>query len=151
MTFFNVLGTVPGNRQRASHGCVESRNVSANSWKSLKPDRHGFVPTSGFHRVAYTDWGPLDAAETVVCVHGLTRQGRDFDLLARSLATAGFRVVCPDLVGRGLSGWLPNVLDYVFPQYCADMVTLLGSLSSNNVDWIGTSLGGIIGIHPHGL
>jgi hypothetical protein len=64
MTFFNVLGTVPGNRQRASHGCVESRNVSANSWKSLKPDRHGFVrcmSTSGFHRVAYTDWGPVRA------------------------------------------------------------------------------------------
>jgi len=128
---------------------------AAPAWKKpLKPDRHGFVrcmSTSGFHRVAYTDWGPLDAAETVACVHGLTRQGRDFDLLARSLATAGIRVVCPDLVGRGLSGWMPNVLDYVFPQYCADMATLLGSLSSSNVHWIGTSLGGTIGIVLAGL
>jgi pimeloyl-ACP methyl ester carboxylesterase len=106
---------------------------------------HVDIRFSPNRRIAYTDWGPLDAAETVVCV-SLTRQGRDFDLLARSLATAGFRVVCPDLVGRGLSAWLPNVLDYVFPQYCADMATLLAALSSNKVHWIGTSLGGIIGI-----
>ena len=81
---------------------------------------------SGFHRIAYADWGPEDAAETVVCVHGLTRQGRDFDYLANSLANAGYRVVCPDLVGRGGSGWMPHVLDYVFPQYYAHMAAFLG-------------------------
>src|SRR5271156_5076276 len=101
---------------------------------------------SGFHRIAYADWGPEDAAETVVCVHGLTRQGRDFDYLAGSLANAGYRVVCPDLVGRGGSGWMPHVLDYVFPQYCADMAAFLGTLRSATIHWVGTSLGGLIGI-----
>lgn len=123
--------------------------VPATRKEPLEPDRHSVVrglSISGFHRVAYTDWGPLDAAETVVCVHGLTRQGRDFDHLARSLAAAGFRVVCPDLVGRGRSGWLPTAMDYVFPQYCADMGTLLASLHSKKVHWVGTSLGGLIGM-----
>jgi pimeloyl-ACP methyl ester carboxylesterase len=101
---------------------------------------------SGFHRMSYADWGPEDAAETVVCVHGLTRQGRDFDYLARSLANDGYRVVCPDLVGRGASGWMPHVLDYVFPQYCADMAAFLGSLKSPTIHWVGTSLGGLIGM-----
>jgi pimeloyl-ACP methyl ester carboxylesterase len=113
------------------------------------PDRFGSLrclSMSGFHRIAYTDWGPESASETVVCAHGLTRQGRDFDYLAGSLAAAGFRVVCPDLVGRGRSGWMPHVLDYVFPQYCADMATLLAALGSTRVHWVGTSLGGLIGI-----
>lgn len=101
---------------------------------------------SGFHELAYTDWGPVDARETVVCVHGLTRQGRDFDPLARSLADAGYRVVCPDLAGRGASDWLPHAADYVFPQYCSDMSTLLASLHSERVHWVGTSLGGLIGM-----
>jgi pimeloyl-ACP methyl ester carboxylesterase len=114
-----------------------------------QPDRLGVLgclSRSGFHRIAYTDWGPEGAAEIVVCVHGLTRQGRDFDYLAYSLANAGLRVVCPDLVGRGKSGWMPHVLDYVFPQYCADMATLLATLGSAKVHWVGTSLGGLIGI-----
>jgi hypothetical protein len=94
-----------------------------------QPNRLGALPClsmSGFQRIAYSDWGPgpEDAAETVVCVHGLTRQGRDFDYLASSLASADYRIVCPDLVGRGRSGWMPHVLDYVFPQYCADGVAL---------------------------
>jgi pimeloyl-ACP methyl ester carboxylesterase len=114
-----------------------------------EPDRHGWLrclSTSGFHRVAYTDWGPQTAPGTVVCVHGLTRQGRDFDYLARSLASTGYRVICPDLVGRGRSGWLPHVLDYVFPQYCADMAALLATLGAAKVHWVGTSLGGLIGM-----
>ena len=115
----------------------------------LEPDRLGWVrglSTSGFHRIAYAEWGPSDAETTVICVHGLTRQGRDFDYLASALAGRGYRVVCPDLVGRGRSDWLPNVLDYVFPQYCADMATLLATLGSKNIHWIGTSLGGLIGM-----
>jgi pimeloyl-ACP methyl ester carboxylesterase len=114
-----------------------------------RPSRFGALrclSMSGFHRIAYADWGPEDAAETVVCVHGLTRQGRDFDYLAGSLANAGYRVVCPDLVGRGGSGWMPHVLDYVFPQYCADMAAFLGTLRSATIHWVGTSLGGLIGI-----
>jgi pimeloyl-ACP methyl ester carboxylesterase len=117
--------------------------------RTWEPNRLGSLrclSTAGFHHIAYTDWGPQSGSGTVVCVHGLTRQGRDFDYLARSLAAAGFRVICPDLVGRGRSGWLPHVLDYVFPQYCADMATLLAALGSTQIHWIGTSLGGLIGI-----
>lgn len=113
-----------------------------------EPDRIGAISclsTSGFHRIHFTDWGPLDADEVVVCVHGLTRQGRDFDVLAARLADAGYRVVCPDLVGRGLSDALPNALDYVFPQYCSDMATLLATLGPKRIHWLGTSFGGMVG------
>ena len=58
----------------------------------------------GFHRLAYWEWGPPEAERTLVCVHGLTRQARDFDILARTFARRGWRVICPDLVGRGQSG-----------------------------------------------
>jgi len=100
---------------------------------------------SGFHEIAYQDWGPQDSASTVVCVHGLTRQSRDFDALAGALAAQGHRVLCPDLPGRGESQWLRNTMDYVFPQYCADMTTLMAGLQGR-VSWVGTSLGGLIGI-----
>jgi pimeloyl-ACP methyl ester carboxylesterase len=119
-----------------------------------EPDRYGSVrglSTSGFHKIAYADWGPVDAETTVVCVHGLTRQAREFDYLASALAARGYRVVCPDLVGRGRSDWLPNVLDYVFPQYCADMATLLATLGTKKIHWIGTSLGGLIGMVLTGM
>jgi pimeloyl-ACP methyl ester carboxylesterase len=96
--------------------------------------------------MAYSDWGRADAATTVICVHGLTRQGRDFDYLASSLATQGYRVVCPDLVGRGQSGWMPHALNYVFPQYCADLGSLLATVRSANVYWVGSSLGGLVGL-----
>jgi pimeloyl-ACP methyl ester carboxylesterase len=114
-----------------------------------EPDRFGSVnclSLNGFHRVAYADWGPVDAEEVVVCVHGLTRQGRDFDPLAAQLADAGYRVICPDLVGRGQSDWLKHTLDYIFPQYCADMGSLLAMIGKKKVHWLGTSLGGLIGI-----
>lgn len=114
-----------------------------------EPDRQDAVAClslSGFHNVAFSDWGPLDADEVVVCVHGLTRQGRDFDILAARLADTGYRVVCPDLMGRGRSDRLKNTLDYVFPQYCADMGSLLAALGRKRVHWIGTSLGGLIGM-----
>jgi pimeloyl-ACP methyl ester carboxylesterase len=100
----------------------------------------------GFHRVAYWEWGPVDAERTVVCVHGLTRQGRDFDALAQVLVQSGWRVVCPDLVGRGRSGWLRNPAGYTLLQYGADMNALLARLDVKAVDWIGTSLGGLVGM-----
>jgi pimeloyl-ACP methyl ester carboxylesterase len=100
----------------------------------------------GFHRVAYWDWGPVDAERTVVCVHGLTRQGRDFDALAQVLVQSGWRVVCPDLVGRGRSAWLRNPAGYTLLQYGADMNALLARLDVKAVDWIGTSLGGLVGM-----
>jgi pimeloyl-ACP methyl ester carboxylesterase len=106
---------------------------------------HG-LSLGGFHRVAYWEWGPRDAERTLVCVHGLTRQGRDFDFLARAFARKGWRVVCPDLVGRGQSGWLRHAEGYTLLQYGADMNALLARLDVEEVDWVGNSLGGLVGM-----
>jgi pimeloyl-ACP methyl ester carboxylesterase len=95
--------------------------------------------------MAYTEWGDPDDRRVLVCVHGLTRLGRDFDRLARALA-AHRRVVCPDVVGRGRSDWLRDPEYYVVPQYVADMVALIARLDVEEVDWVGTSMGGLIGI-----
>ncbi len=99
----------------------------------------------GLHRMAYWEWGDAANPHVVVCVHGLTRQGRDFDTLARALCSQ-VRVVCPDVVGRGRSDWLPDPMHYGIPQYVADMVTLLARLNAQQVDWVGTSMGGLIGL-----
>lgn len=95
--------------------------------------------------MAYAEWGDADNPRVVVCVHGLSRQGRDFDTLAGALA-GQYRVVCPDVVGRGRSDWLENPAGYQLPQYIADMVTLLARLNASSVDWVGTSMGGLIGL-----
>ncbi|MBX6323854.1 MAG: alpha/beta hydrolase [Rhodospirillaceae bacterium] len=103
----------------------------------------------GFHRICYTDWGGAAAGRTVVAVHGLTRNGRDFDRLAAALSGGGgggFRVVCPDIAGRGRSDWLPAAAHYTYPQYLADMTALIARLGAPAVDWIGTSMGGLIGM-----
>jgi pimeloyl-ACP methyl ester carboxylesterase len=99
----------------------------------------------GLHRMAYWEWGAQDNPRVVVCAHGLSRQGRDFDTLARVLA-ADFRVVCPDVAGRGESDWLPDPMQYAVPNYVADMVTLLARLNVAQVSWVGTSMGGLIGM-----
>lgn len=103
----------------------------------------------GLHRMAWWDWpctGPAGAAAPVaVCVHGLTRQGRDFDALARALQPT-HRVVCPDVVGRGRSDRLSDPAGYGLPTYAADLVALLGRLAVGPVDWVGTSMGGLIGM-----
>jgi pimeloyl-ACP methyl ester carboxylesterase len=119
-----------------------------------EPDRTGRflgLSRSGFHEVSYVEWGPAEADHVVICVHGLTRQGRDFDYLARELASQGRRVICPDLVGRGRSGWLRDPADYTVLQYCADMNALIARTGARSVDWVGTSLGGLIGIVLAGL
>ncbi|WP_354126852.1 alpha/beta hydrolase [Bradyrhizobium sp. i1.15.2] len=82
----------------------------------------------------------------VLCVHGLTRNGRDFDHLAAVLAMAGRQVVCPDLPGRGQSERLHDSSDYALPQYCSDMTVLMAALDATEIDWVGTSLGGLIGM-----
>lgn len=99
----------------------------------------------GFHRIAYTHWGSETSADTVFCVHGLTRNSRDFDSLAANLSDSR-QVICPDIAGRGNSDWLVNPLDYGFQTYIADMASLLAKCGQENVDWIGTSMGGIIGM-----
>lgn len=104
----------------------------------------------GLHRMAYWEWGDPDNPDVVVCVHGLTRQGRDFDRLARTLAPR-WRVVCPDVVGRGRSDWLTEPGQYQIPQYVGDMVTLLARLRARRLGWVGTSMGGLIGLGLAGL
>ena len=107
--------------------------------------------------MAYWSWGVQTASHVVVCVHGLTRQGRDFDLLAQALVAAAqsanmpsIRVICPDVVGRGQSDWLPDPMGYQFAQYAGDMAVLLQTLHSQHpiqrLDWVGTSMGGVIGM-----
>ncbi|WP_412479614.1 alpha/beta fold hydrolase [Azonexus sp. IMCC34839] len=100
---------------------------------------------SGLHRMAYTEWGARDNPRVLVCVHGLTRNGRDFDNLAEALS-AHYRVICPDVVGRGVSGRLRDPTHYTIPQYVADMVTLIARLGVETVEWVGTSMGGLIGM-----
>jgi pimeloyl-ACP methyl ester carboxylesterase len=100
---------------------------------------------SGLHRMAYWEWGDPANDKVLVCVHGLTRSGRDFDTLAARLSPH-YRVVCPDVVGRGRSDWLADPTGYVVPQYVADMVTLIARLGVERIDWLGTSMGGLIGL-----
>jgi pimeloyl-ACP methyl ester carboxylesterase len=103
------------------------------------------IDTRGLHRMAYWEWGDPASRRVLVCVHGLSRQGRDFDALAADLCTE-YRVVCPDVVGRGRSDWLADPMGYAIPGYVADMVTLLARLDADTVDWVGTSMGGLIGL-----
>ncbi len=100
---------------------------------------------AGFHRMAYTEWGDPANPNVLVCVHGLTRVGRDFDRLARALMDR-CRVVCPDVVGRGASDWLRDPRHYHVGQYASDMATLIARLNVEAVYWVGTSMGGLIGI-----
>lgn len=99
----------------------------------------------GFHRVAYFEWGDPSSNRTVICVHGLTRRGRDFDALAEALQDR-CRVVCVDLPGRGQSDWLPLAAGYQPTTYVQDMVALIARLNVAQVDWIGVSLGGLMGM-----
>ncbi len=100
---------------------------------------------SGLHRMAYKEWGRPDNPNVVVCVHGVTRVSDDFDALAQTLCS-DFRVVCPDVAGRGRSDPLRNAAYYQLPQYVSDMVTLIARLDVEKVAWVGTSMGGLIGM-----
>lgn len=104
------------------------------------------LDATGLHRMAYWEWaGPSAEAPVLVCVHGLSRQGRDFDALARAMSSR-YRVVCPDIAGRGRSDWLRQPGGYQIPAYVSDMVALLARLDVEQVDWVGTSMGGLIGL-----
>ncbi|MBC7604557.1 MAG: alpha/beta hydrolase [Ramlibacter sp.] len=115
-----------------------------------------YVPcpdAAGGHRMAYWEWGDAGAGHVVVCVHGVSRQGRDFDVLAQALverATHPIRVICPDVAGRGRSDWLKDPASYQIPVYVADMLAMLATLHQQapvtTLDWFGTSMGGLIGI-----
>lgn len=104
---------------------------------------------NGGHRMAWWMWGKPTASHVVLCVHGLSRQGRDFDVLARALCARNpddVLVVCPDVVGRGRSDWLKDPMGYQVPNYAADMLVLIDHLQPATLDWVGTSMGGLIGM-----
>jgi pimeloyl-ACP methyl ester carboxylesterase len=100
---------------------------------------------AGLHRMAYQEWGDPGNPRVLLCVHGVTRVSDDFELLAQELCET-YRVVAPDVVGRGRSDWLKNPQFYQVPQYVSDMVTLLARLNAKTVHWLGTSMGGLIGM-----
>lgn len=127
---------------------------------ALTPPQLEFVACphpEGQHRMAFWRWGDAQAAHVVVCVHGLTRQGRDFDRLAQALVAQSphpLQVICPDVVGRGRSDWLSEPAGYQIPQYAGDMLAMLAQVQAQmgtqhrmqTLDWVGTSMGGLIGI-----
>ena len=115
--------------------------------ETLEPRRRSVQCASpaGLHRIAYREWGDARNRDVLVCVHGLTRSSRDFDELARALC-AQFRVVCPDVAGRGESDRLADPELYTWAQYVADMVTLIARLDVEAVNWLGTSMGGLVGM-----
>lgn len=117
-------------------------------------EKHYFgLNSQGLHRIVYSDWGPPHAP-AIICVHGLTGNGHDFDFLAKALIEKGYRVIAVDLPGRGRSDFLPEPLDYNHTQYCQDLIALLAQLGVNepgSVDWLGVSLGGLLGIRLAGM
>lgn len=125
------------------------RSVECPSTPGARP---GEQPRDGSHRMAYREWNQTGDARhphVVLCVHGLTRQGRDFDVLAERLSHHA-RVICPDVAGRGDSDWLALPEAYAVPVYAADMLALLAQLHAEapiaTLDWVGTSMGGLIGL-----
>lgn len=107
------------------------------AFKSLSPH--------GFHRVVYYEWGEPGNPRVVICVHGVGRNGRDFDVLADALAPT-HRVLAIDMPGRGASDWLADAHDYVFTTYLTTLVALIARSGADAVDWVGTSMGGLLGI-----
>jgi len=99
----------------------------------------------GFYRLAYREWGSRCNRRVLFCVHGLTRNGRDFDDIAESLSRQ-YRVICPDMPGRGDSDWFDHKMDYATPNYLAACAALIARLGVERVDWLGTSMGGIVGM-----
>ena len=109
------------------------------------PDRRGTISVAGPRTMAYVEWGE-PSARPLVCVHGLTRCARDFDFLADEMVRHGYRVICPDVVGRGDSSWLTDPMDYAVPTYTKHLLMLLAQLQLESLHWVGTSLGGLIGM-----
>lgn len=112
----------------------------------MKKDYFLGLSEEGFHKVAYTEWGIANTKPPIICVHGLTRNRTDFDSLAAYLSPQGYHLYCPDIVGRGDSDWLKDPLHYTYEQYIADMNTLIAHTRATEIDWIGTSMGGLIGM-----
>jgi len=112
---------------------------------SMKSDFITFHSRMGARRMHYVEWGDSTNEQVLVCVHGLTRNARDFDNVAQALA-GKYRVICPDIPGRGESDWLDSAGEYSYPLYIACMGRLIEHLGVSTVHWLGTSMGGLIGI-----
>lgn len=116
----------------------------------MEPRRHSLMlPNTGDdgkHEIVFYDWGPEDASHVVFCVHGLTRNAQDFDYLAPALAARGRRVLAVSMAGRGESAWLADPMQYHYGTYMADCLAILNNFHLRSVDWVGTSMGGIIGM-----
>lgn len=104
------------------------------------------LTTDGFHKINYVEWGDPQSEKVVMCVHGMSRNGRDFDYLAKELVAYGYRVICPDLPGRGRSDWHKNPENYNTLKNIQELLALIARLNVEKLDWIGTSLGGMIGM-----
>lgn len=122
---------------------IALRNVRYHA--SMRQQYFHALGDGGFHRIAYTEWGESSNPHTVVCVHGLARNSRDFDFLAAAL-TPECRVLCMDVVGRGASDWLESKADYTFSTYQSDAAAMLARADAEKLDWVGTSMGGLIGM-----
>lgn len=110
------------------------------------PNIHTYLGKNprGFHKITYYAWGnPLNPV--LLMVHGLSRNGRDFDVLAEALSDR-YYVICPDMVGRGLSDWLPDGFEYTYDQYMNDLTVLIARLNVTEVSWVGSSMGGLLGM-----
>ena len=111
----------------------------------MKSEFMSFRSRTDDRRMHYLEWGDFDNDRVLICVHGLTRNARDFDYLAQALA-CDYRVICPDIPGRGGSDWLGDESEYTYPLYIKCMFLLIERLGVSSVDWLGTSMGGLIGI-----
>lgn len=95
--------------------------------------------------IHYTEWG-AQHERTVIAWHGLARTGRDMDELAACLSSAGYRVICPDVIGRGLSQWSPlPAQEYCLSFYARVALELFDQLQIEKAHWVGTSMGGALG------
>lgn len=142
--------TAKGGAARAGKTAIPTW-ARGSTWGRFREGRVLSIARQHFHHISYVEWGDPRTDQIVLCVHGLSRQGRDFDAVAIALAERGYRVICPDLVGRGRSGRLLQPDDYALPQYAVDMTMLLARIGVSQVDWIGTSLGGLTGMIVAGM
>ncbi len=120
-------------------------NPTKNFYMTVRRQFVQCFSSAGLHRMSYKEWGDQQNPKVLICVHGITRVGDDFDALASALIDE-YRVICPDVVGRGYSDRLANPQLYQIPQYVSDMVTLIARLNPQTIDWFGTSMGGLIGL-----
>jgi pimeloyl-ACP methyl ester carboxylesterase len=108
-------------------------------------EAHSSTPDGRTHTIRWCEWGDPENPKVLLCAHGLSRNGRDFDYLARK-ACVQYRVICPDYPGRGISDALENPVYYNNAQYLSDSLAILSVIKFEILDWLGTSMGGLVGM-----